>query len=129
MLSENKNINSAVLVIEDDRIISGLLEHILTRRGYTVHVARDGRAASALIEELEPPQLILLDVMLPFLDGFELLQQIRFKIHWSEIPIIMLTSKGQEKDIVRAFDAGANDYIVKPFQPEELVARVRRFIK
>ncbi len=129
MIPEEKNINSAVLVIEDDQIISSLLEHILTRRGYEVHVARDGRAASAMIEELEPPQLILLDVMLPFSDGFELLQQIRLKKIWSEIPIIMLTSKGQEKDIVRAFDAGANDYIVKPFQPEELVARVRRFIK
>jgi len=129
MVPEEKNINSAVLVIEDDQIISSLLEHILTRRGYEVHVARDGRAASAMIEELEPPQLILLDVMLPFSDGFELLQQIRLKKNWSEIPIIMLTSKGQEKDIVRAFDAGANDYIVKPFQPEELVARVRRFVK
>lgn len=129
MLSEEKKINSAVLIIEDDQIISGLLEHILTRRGYKVHVAGDGRAASSMIEELEPPQLILLDVMLPFLDGFELLQQIRLKKKWGEIPIIMLTSKGQEKDIVRAFDAGANDYIVKPFQPEELVARVRRFIK
>lgn len=129
MVPAEKNINSSIMVIEDDQIISGLLQHILTRRGYEVHHARDGRAASAMIEEIGVPQLILLDVMLPFLDGFELLQQIRLKKQWSEIPIIMLTLKGQEKDIVRALDAGANDYIVKPFQPEELVARVRRFIK
>jgi DNA-binding response OmpR family regulator len=67
--------------------------------------------------------------MLPFVDGFELLKQIRSKPNWTELPIIMLTSKAQEKNIVRALEAGANDYIVKPFQPEELVARVRRFVK
>jgi DNA-binding response OmpR family regulator len=82
-----------------------------------------------MLEEIEPPQLILLDVMLPFIDGFELLEQIRSKPEWSEVPVIMLTSKGQEKNIVRALEGGADDYIVKPFQPEELVARVRRFVK
>ncbi len=117
------------MIIEDDRIISGLLQHILARRGYQIHVALDGRMATAMIEEIEPPHLILLDVMLPFVDGFELLKQIRSKTNWTELPIIMLTSKAQEKNIVRALEAGADDYIVKPFQPEELVARVRRFVK
>jgi DNA-binding response OmpR family regulator len=82
-----------------------------------------------MIEEIVPPELILLDVMLPFIDGFELLEQIRSKQNWSNVPIIMLTSKAQEKNIVRALEAGADDYIVKPFQPEELVARVRRFVR
>ncbi len=94
-----------------------------------IHVAGDGRLASAMIEEIVPPELILLDVMLPFIDGFELLEQIRSKQNWSNVPIIMLTSKAQEKNIVRALEAGADDYIVKPFQPEELVARVRRFVR
>ena len=129
MLSEEKQISPSIMIIEDDRIISGLLQHILARRGYQIHVALDGRMATAMIEEIEPPHLILLDVMLPFVDGFELLKQIRSKPNWTELPIIMLTSKAQEKNIVRALEAGADDYIVKPFQPEELVARVRRFVK
>jgi DNA-binding response OmpR family regulator len=129
MLLEEKQISPSIMIIEDDRIISGLLQHILARRGYQIHVALDGRMAIAMIEEIEPPHLILLDVMLPFVDGFELLKQIRSKPNWTELPIIMLTSKAQEKNIVRALEAGANDYIVKPFQPEELVARVRRFVK
>lgn len=129
MSLQEKSSNSVIIVIEDDRIISSLLQHILTRRGYKVHVAADGRTAATMLEELETPQLILLDVMLPFIDGFELLEQIRSKSGWGEVPVIMLTSKAQEKNIVRALDGGANDYIVKPFQPEELVARVRRFVK
>lgn len=129
MISEKKDINGSIMIIEDDRIISGLLQYILSRRGYQIHVAGDGRLASAMIEEIVPPELILLDVMLPFIDGFELLEQIRSKQNWSNVPIIMLTSKAQEKNIVRALEAGADDYIVKPFQPEELVARVRRFVR
>jgi two-component system, OmpR family, alkaline phosphatase synthesis response regulator PhoP len=129
MLQENNNENQAIMIIEDDRIISGLLHHILVRRGYQVHIAADGRAASEMLERITPPQLVLLDVMLPFMDGFELLEQIRAKPDWSAVPIIMLTSKAQEKNIVRALEAGANDYVVKPFQPEELVARVRRFTR
>jgi len=63
------------------------------------------------------------------MDGFELIQRIRAKVDWREVPIIMLTSKSQESSIVRALDAGASDYIVKPFRPEELIARVRRFVR
>ena len=67
--------------------------------------------------------------MLPYLDGFALIKLIRNKPEWSDVPIIMLTSKSQERNIVRALEAGANDYVVKPFRPEELVARVRRFVR
>lgn len=119
----------AILVVEDDLIVSGLLVHTLTRRGFTVHLASDGRRAAELLEALPPPSLVLLDVMLPYMDGFELIQRIRAKVDWREVPIIMLTSKSQESSIVRALDAGASDYIVKPFRPEELIARVRRFVR
>lgn len=119
----------AILVVEDDLIVSGLLVHTLTRRGFAVHLASDGRRAAELLEALPPPSLVLLDVMLPYMDGFELIQRIRAKVDWREVPIIMLTSKSQESSIVRALDAGASDYIVKPFRPEELVARVRRFVR
>jgi two-component system alkaline phosphatase synthesis response regulator PhoP len=119
----------AILVIEDDQIVSGLLDHTLTRRGYSVRVAADGRQASELLDTLDPPQLVLLDVMLPYVDGFELIGRIRATKGWAGVPIIMLTSKSQERVIVRALDAGASDYIVKPFRPDELVARVRRFVR
>ncbi|MDQ3473205.1 MAG: response regulator transcription factor [Acidobacteriota bacterium] len=119
-----------VLVVEDDQIISALLKHMLARRGFEVHLALDGRRASEMVEELAvPPGLVMLDVMLPFVDGFDLIKLIRSKEAWKDVPIIMLTSKAQEQNIVRALDAGATDYVVKPFQPEELMARVRRLVK
>jgi DNA-binding response OmpR family regulator len=119
----------SVFVIEDDVIISRLLLHIFKRHGYDVQFAGDGQAGLNLVESSEAPSLVLLDVMLPFIDGFELINRIRQKPGWADVPIIMLTSKSQEQSIVRALDAGATDYVVKPFQPEELMARVRRFIK
>jgi DNA-binding response OmpR family regulator len=120
---------STVVVVEDDPIVSGLLDHALTRRGFAVRIAADGRQAVELLETLPPPQLVLLDVMLPYLDGFELIRRIRADAGWHDVPVIMLTSKAQEQSIVRALDAGASDYIVKPFRPDELVARVRRFVR
>ncbi len=129
MVTEEENINPTVFVVKNDTLISELLKHILTGRGYKVYHARDGREAAVMLEEIEVPQLILLDIIMPFLDGFELLHRIRIKNQWSETPIIILTSKGQKKDIDRAFNAGANDYIVKPFRPKELMARVSHFIK
>ncbi len=117
-----------VFVIDDDEHIGMLLQLLLERHGYQVQRAADGKQAERLIADSEMmPRLILLDVMLPYRDGFELMQQIRARQGWESIPVIMLTAKAMERDIVRAFDAGANDYIVKPFQPTELLARLRRF--
>lgn len=119
----------AVLIVEDDQIIATLLEHLLKRRGFVTNWAGDGQQALAFLDTLPPPALVLLDIMLPFLDGFELIQRIRGTAGWEDTPIIMLTSKTQERNVVRALDAGASDYVVKPFQPEELMARVRRCLK
>ena len=118
---------SDILVAEDDPIVAKLLNHTLSRRGFTVHHAADGQEAARLVEAMLPPRLALLDLMLPYINGFELITQIRSLPAWSEVPIIVLTSLSQEGSVVRALDAGANDYIVKPFRPDELVARVRRF--
>ncbi len=119
-----------VMVIEDDEHIGMLLELLLVRHGYEVRRAVDGNQAAHMIADSEQvPSLILLDVMLPFRDGFELMRVIRARDGWNAVPVIMLTAKTMERDIVRAFDAGANDYIVKPFQPSELMARLRRFIR
>jgi len=116
-----------VVVVEDDQIVATLLESLLGREGFEVQMAQDGRQATSLIEHAtEPPALVLLDVMLPYVDGLELLRKIRAQVSWSAVPIIMLTAKSQEQTIVRALDQGANDYIVKPFRPGELLARIRR---
>jgi DNA-binding response OmpR family regulator len=129
MPEQENEAKPTIMVVEDDQIISGLLHHLLARRGFEVHHAADGREASAMLESITAPKLVLLDVMLPYLDGFALIKLIRNKPEWSDVPIIMLTSKSQERNIVRALEAGANDYVVKPFRPEELVARVRRFVR
>lgn len=116
----------SVLVVEDDAHISHLLKYLFEREKFTVHLAHDGREAKQIIEQNEPPDTVLLDIMLPFFDGFILIEMARAQPAWKNTPIIMLTAKAQEKDIVRALRAGANDYIVKPFQPAELLARVNR---
>src|SRR5690349_3772019 len=122
--------DTSILVIEDDEHIGQILTFILQRQGYQVTLAADGLAARrAVVSGSAPPALVLLDVMLPYIDGFELVHIIRQREGWQEVPIVMLTAKHTEKDIVRALDAGANDYVVKPFQPNELLARVRRHLK
>ena len=115
-----------MLVIEDDPVVSRLVEHLLMRRGFVVRVASDGLQAQTLLKSMPPPAVVVMDVMLPYVSGFELISEIRQAPAWKGVPVIMLTSKSQERDVLRAFDAGANDYVVKPFRPEEFVARVRR---
>jgi DNA-binding response OmpR family regulator len=128
-LVEEQSTRTAV-VVEDDQIIATVVEHLLSRRGFEVRIAQDGRQATDLMDKLpSPPALVLLDVMLPYLDGFELIRRIREHATWNDVPIIMLTAKSQEHSIVRALDHGANDYLVKPFRPGELLARIRRVTK
>lgn len=115
-----------MLVIEDDPVVSRLVEHLLMRRGFVVHVAADGLQAQALLKTMPCPAVVVMDVMLPYVSGFELIAELRQTPGWNGVPVIMLTSKSQERDVLRAFDAGVNDYVVKPFRPEEFVARVRR---
>jgi len=117
------------LVVEDSEDVSYLIRFLLEREHFHVELAADGREAERLVETLPPPQLVMLDIMLPYVDGFQLLQKMRSLETWKQVPIIMLTAKSQERDIVHALDAGATDYVVKPFQPEELMARVRRLTK
>jgi DNA-binding response OmpR family regulator len=118
-----------VLIVEDDEHISQVLRFMLERQGYQVVHMADGRAASQHVTTAEPPALVLLDVMLPYVDGFEIVQLIRAQPAWREVPVLMLTAKNTERDTVRALDAGASDFIIKPFQPQELLARVRRYLR
>ena len=120
----------AVLVVEDDQSIAELIEFMLAREGFKVLLAQDGRAAQALIAgQPQAPAVVLLDIMLPYVNGFELLQTIHHKADWQHVPIIMLSARSQENDIVRALELGAADYIIKPFQPSELIARINRAMK
>lgn len=115
-----------VLVVEDDPVIAHLIGHVLTRTGFAVDRAFDGRQAKQMLETLPPPSVVVLDLMLPFISGFELVESVRTTPGWADVPILMLTSQANENHVVRAFAAGVNDYVTKPFRPDELVARVRR---
>ncbi len=119
----------SALIVEDDDVVAKLLEFILTREGFLVARLADGLTGLHHVRESKPPSLVMLDVMLPFVNGFDLLQQVRSTAGWEQVPVIMLTAKSQESDIVRALDAGASDYLVKPFKPNELKARIKRLIK
>lgn len=103
-----------------------LIEFILKRDGYRVDRCDNGRTAQQRIIDGPVPDLVILDVMLPYVDGFELVNNIRIRPEWAIVPVLMLTSRGSERDISRALDSGATDYMVKPFQHEELKARLRR---
>jgi DNA-binding response OmpR family regulator len=119
----------SVLVVEDDVHIAHVLSFMLERQGYQVIHVADGRAAIQHVTSQPAPDLVLLDVMLPYVDGFEIVATIRAQASWADVPVLMLTAKNAERDSVRALDAGANDFIIKPFQPQELLARLRRYLK
>jgi len=116
-----------VLLAEDDPLITSVVQHRLGREGFEVRAFPDGQAALAAAEQFQA-DLALLDGGMPAMDGFELLARLRALPHYRDVPVIMFTSVGAEDQLVRAFDLGANDYVVKPFSPAELVARVRRLV-
>ncbi len=110
-----------ILVVDDDRDLVVLLERILVEEGYQVATAYDGSSALTLLDE-QKPDLIILDIMMPGINGLEMLNCVR-QTHG--IPVIMLSAKKDEATLRDAFDAGANDYIRKPFRRLELLARIR----
>jgi DNA-binding response OmpR family regulator len=114
-----------VLVVDDDADIRLLLEELLRGAGYAVTTARDGREALRTFHE-NPTDLIILDLSLPELDGFETLERIR---DMSDVPVILLTARSGEIDKVRGFRAGADDYVVKPFGRQELLARIEALLR
>jgi DNA-binding response OmpR family regulator len=116
-----------VLVADDDPDILTLVGFRLERAGYEVLPARDGEEALALALERRP-DLAILDVMMPKLDGYEVTQRLRANAATSGMPVILLTARVQEADITRGFEAGADDYIRKPFSPQELRVRVQAII-
>ncbi|MBS1794893.1 MAG: response regulator [Acidobacteria bacterium] len=127
-VSSARKADNSIMLVEDDRIVARLLTHTLSQRGFQVDVATDGRQAIDSLDGTQIPDLVLLDIILPVADGFEVLNQIRSRKGWNKIPIIMLTSKTQEFNVVRAFESGADDYVTKPFQLGELMVRINRLL-
>ena len=116
------------LVVEDSEHVAYLLEYMLEREGFDVLVANNGREAADCIGSTPARDIVLLDVMLPYKDGFEIVREIRSSPTWQQTPVIMLSARSLEEDVVRALEAGANDYVTKPYNPRELLARIKRHI-
>ncbi len=117
-----------ILIVDDEEDILELVKYNLEREGYTTISAVTGEAALKLAINIKP-SLIVLDLMLPGIDGLEVTKILRTDSSTSNIPIIMLTAKGEESDIVTGLELGANDYMSKPFSPRELVARIRAILR
>ena len=114
-----------ILVVDDDQNICELLRLYIEKEGFEVRIANDGRKALEIFEE-QNPDLIMLDIMLPELDGWQVCREIRKK---SQCPIIMLTAKGEVFDKVLGLELGADDYVVKPFETKEVVARIKAVLR
>ena len=117
-----------LLVVEDDEDILELIAYNLAKAGYRVTKAATGREALARVAE-EPPDLVVLDLMLPETDGTEVCRRLKGDANTSAIPVVMLTAKGEESDIVAGLELGADDYITKPFSPQVLLARIRAVLR
>ncbi len=117
-----------ILLAEDEKQIGDMVTFKLTNSGHQVLRARDGEEALALAAA-ERPELILLDVMMPVLNGFEVLRRLKADPALASIPVIMLTAKGRERDVLAGLSAGAVDYVVKPFSLKELAARIETALR
>ena len=117
-----------ILIVDDEEDILSLVEYNLRKEGYRTIGVKTGEAALQLVEE-ETPDLIILDLMLPEMDGLEVCRILKSNENTSDIPIIMLTAKGEETDIVVGLEIGADDYVTKPFSPRVLLARTKALLR
>ncbi len=114
-----------ILAVDDEKHIVRLVQVNLERAGYTVVTANDGKEALQKVAE-ENPDLVVLDVMMPYMDGFEVLQNLRRSPATRDIPVIMLTAKAQDADVFKGWQSGVDCYLTKPFNPMELLSFVKR---
>ena len=120
--------SAKILFADDDPVVSQYVDVVLRQAGYTVFQARDGVEAMERVRQ-SPPDLILLDVIMPRLDGLEVLRALRENPDTSQIPVIMLTQKAHVEDLVKGLESGADDYVPKPFAPQELLGRIHSLLK
>jgi DNA-binding response OmpR family regulator len=119
--------NKRILIVDDEPNIVISLEFLMKREGFDVAVATDGEEALRAMADHQP-DLILLDIMLPKKDGFEICQQIRANPAWQSVKIVMLTAKGRDTEIAKGLALGADSYLTKPFSTKDLVARARQLL-
>ena len=117
-----------IIAAEDDATTRRLIEFKLKREGFAVDVVANGEDLIARARATNP-QLVILDLMMPIKDGYSTLRELKTDEALSAVPILMLSGKSQENDVVRCLSAGASDYMVKPFSPDELVVRVRKILQ
>jgi two-component system catabolic regulation response regulator CreB len=117
-----------ILVVEDDATIAGLIGALFTREGFAPTVLRDGRAAIEHVAREAPAAAAVLDVMLPYTDGFSVAEAIRADPRWRAVPVVVLTARAQPADQERARTLEVAEYLVKPFHPQALVVAVRRLL-
>lgn len=117
-----------LLIVEDEAALVELLRYNFEKEGFRVSVATDGEAALVAVAEARP-DLVVLDWMLPHVSGLEVCRQIRRKADTRDLPVILLTARGEESDRIRGLEVGADDYVAKPFSPSELIARVRAVLR
>ncbi|ELY56539.1 response regulator receiver protein [Natronococcus amylolyticus DSM 10524] len=119
----------SIVIAEDDEDIQQLLTFKLQANGFDVTTFEDGRACIDHLQETdELPDLVVLDVMMPRMDGFQVLERIRDEDTLADLPVLMLTARSREDDVVEGFERGATDYVTKPFSPNEVVARIKRML-
>jgi len=121
-------VKPSLLIVEDESALVELLRYNFEKEGFKVTTAMDGEAALIAVDEARP-DLVVLDWMLPHVSGLEVCRQLRRKPETRDLPIIMLTARGEESDRVRGLEVGADDYVAKPFSPSELIARVRAVLR
>lgn len=121
------NLSGPILIADDEPLLTEMLEYRFRSKGFQTVIASDGREAIALFEEMRPAAVVL-DAMMPVHDGMEVLRRIRANEEFGDVPVIILSARRNEEDIVRALEMGASDYIVKPFLPEELMVRLQRLL-
>ncbi len=127
-MAKSTEISPLILVVEDEEAIASMITYNLQKEGFKYKVANDGEEALIAVNETRP-DLILLDWMLPSLSGIEVCKALRKSSDTRNIPIIMLTAKGEETDMLTGLDSGSDDYIVKPFSPSQLVARIKAVLR
>lgn len=128
MLNPMAKDNPTILVVEDESAIREMLNFSLGRAGFDVHEAADARQAQDMMNQ-DLPDLVLLDWMLPGTSGVDLAQKIRHNTRTRELPIILLTARGEEENKIKGLEAGADDYVTKPFSTQELIARIRAVLR
>lgn len=118
-----------VFLAEDDTNIADIVKSLFRNQGYDIVSANDGKKAMMYIQASRPPKIALLDIMMPFYDGFQLVEEMKNHPNWKDIPILMLTANSRKQEVDRALELGVTGYIVKPFKPIELMEKVSKYLR